>query len=133
MTGKIQWKILSRKVRKQKKMFYFEKCREIYSAILRLYVENTRVDLFTLNIETQKEMTKYLAELIDLAPLDTHDQRSVFDQCIFTIRDKFIRRKLIKVSNMFMRMAFDLSIPAGDLSINYSAVMSQIKSFIESR
>ena len=31
MTGKIQWKILSRKVRKQKKMFYFEKLGSSFS------------------------------------------------------------------------------------------------------
>jgi len=93
--------------------FYLENHREIYDSITSLYLQNRSLDLVTLledivakdtrSSDTSKASTKeYLMRLLDIVPVIGN-----IKEYADIVKDKSLRRKLIRASNDIIKMAHE--------------------------
>ena len=101
--------------------FYFKNHQEIYKILIFMYKNNKPIDIITLNTFVQDKGLlkkiggiKVLIELISQVPNLTY-----FEEYIHLIKEKFIRRLIIKLGYEIITSGYLTNVPVETIIVNF--------------
>ena len=115
--------------------FYFKNHQEIYKILIFMYKNNKPIDIITLNTFVQDKGLlkkiggiKVLIELISQVPNLTY-----FEEYIHLIKEKFIRRLIIKLGYEIITSGYLTNVPVETIIVNFENKLLDLTSEIKTK
>ena len=115
--------------------FYFKNHQEIYKILIFMYKNNKPIDIITLNTFVQDKGLlqkiggiKVLVELISQIPNLTY-----FEEYIHLIKEKFIRRLIIKLGYEIITSGYLTNVPVETIIVNFENKLLDLTSEIKTK